>query len=186
MTDTPTLKGTILKSLHSFIERDLGPESYSSYRERLDPHDRKLVEGRILSSVRVPEATLNRMTKLAAEIKGESVHSFGARAGRAELEESVKVYRFLFAVMTPSGLLSRTSTLWRTVHDHGKLEVVDSSDKFARVRLSEFPADEAHCARLGGWIEGLSEMTRVKDPVMRHDRCETRGDDACEWVVEWK
>lgn len=183
--ETATSKGTILKSLYGFIERELDGDQMKRFAERLDPGDAEYVGGKILSSRRVPESTLNRMTQIAAEELGEDLESFGRRAGRAELEDSVRVYKYLFAVMTPSGLLSRASSLWSTVHNRGKLVVVDSSDNSARVRLEDFPSERAHCARLSGWIEGLAEMTRVNDPVMTHDVCLAEGQGDCEWEVRW-
>ena len=185
MSDVATSKGTILKSLYKFITTELNDAQLESFRARLDPEDASWLQSRILSSGRVPESTLNRMTEAAASVIGENVESFGNRAGRAELLDSVKVYRFLFAILTPPALLARASSLWSTVHSHGRLDVIESTGSSARVRLSDYPSERAHCARLGGWIEGISEMTKVHNPRMEHDICQTRGEGDCEWVVTW-
>src|SRR3954451_3569681 len=100
MTDAdPTTKGTILRSLLKFVSRDLSPEQYSRALAALPPEDRQLLDqSSILSTQKISEFTLNRLTVEAARAKGESVESFGRRAGRAEMADAVGIYRFLTIV----------------------------------------------------------------------------------------
>lgn len=184
--DVPTSRGTILNSLYRFIRRELSEEQLARFHERLTPDDATILSGTVHALQRVPEKTLNRMTEIAASELGEDLVQFGRRAGRAELEDAVRVYRFLLAVLTPNVILSRASTLWSTIHNTGRLVVADKSRIAARVRLEEFDSELSHCARLWGWIEGLAEMSRVKNPHTAHDVCLVRGEGDCEWIVAWE
>jgi len=183
----PTTKGAILRSLVKFVRKELSEEQWARAFAALPVADRKIVEQpSILASEKVSEFTLNRLTLEAAKAKGESLDSFGRRAGRAELADAVGVYRFFVIVLTPTALLRKASTLWATVHSHGSLVVELETPRSARVRLSNFPSEEAHCTRLGGWFEGAGEMTRVKNTRVVHDVCLLRGGADCQWQLTWE
>jgi hypothetical protein len=182
----PTTKGTILRSLLKFVKSDLSPEQYSRALAALPPADRQLLEqASILSSQKVSEFTLNRLTVEAAKAKSESVESFGRRAGRAELADAVGIYRFLTIVLTPTALLHKASTLWSAVHSQGALIIENESKGSARVRLTGFPSEEAHCARLSGWFEGAGEMTGARNAKATHDVCMGHGGTDCQWQLTW-
>jgi len=148
--------------------------------------DREVIgQPSILASQKISEFTLNRLTVAAARAKGEPLESFGKRAGRAELSDAVGVYRFMTIVLTPTALLKKASALWSTVHSHGQLLVENETGNSARVRLTDFPSEEAHCARMAGWFEGAGEMTGAKNTRVFHDACITRGDADCTWQLHW-
>jgi hypothetical protein len=63
--------------------------------------------------------------------------------------------------------------------------VENESAGSARIRLTGFPSEEAHCARLTGWFEGAAEMTRARNPRIIHGTCLTRGDADCQWLLSW-
>jgi hypothetical protein len=187
MTETvATSKGTILKSLLKFIDQELTPAQKEQIVAALPPDVASLMSGRVLVSQPVPEASLNRITDVAAAVKGEDIESFGMRAGRAELEDAMGIYRMVFAVMTPTALVGKASSLWRYVHSAGTLSVTEQSDTHARVVLSEFPSEVAHCARLAGWFQGLADMTKVRNVRIEHDVCKAKGGPHCAWTLRWE
>jgi predicted hydrocarbon binding protein len=181
-----TSKGTILKSLLKFIDEEFSPAEREKISQRLTPDVAELMQGRVLVSQPVPEAALNRITDAAAAVKGEDIESFGRRAGRAELQDAIGIYRLVFAVMTPNALIGKASSLWRQVHNTGSMAVTDKSDVHARIELSDFPSERAHCARLAGWFHGLADMTRVKNVRIEHDVCKARGGKNCSWTLRWE
>jgi hypothetical protein len=180
-----TTKGTILRSLLKFIDRDLSPQERAKAIASLSAADREVVEQpSVLASAKIPETTLNHLTVAAAAAKGEPLEQFGRRAGSAELSDAVGVYRVLTLVLTPTALLRKASTLWSTVHSHGAL-IVEEGDRKARIRLENFPSEAAHCARLTGWFEGAGRMTGAKNASVIHDVCMTRGAADCQWQLTW-
>jgi hypothetical protein len=173
--------------LLKFIRHELTSEQYSRVVASLSAAERRLIEQESKDvAQRVSEFTLNRLTVEAARAKGESVEDFGRRAGRAEFANAVGTYRFFIAVLTPNALLRKASSLWTDVHSHGSLTVEHESPSSARVRLANFPSEEAHCARLTGWFEGAGEMTRVNSPRVVHDVCLMKGDTECQWYLSWQ
>src|SRR5260221_7576617 len=181
-----TSKGTILRSMLKFIEKELSPEQRARAFASLPEADRRIVEQpSILATQKIPEVTLNRLTAAAAAAKGESLDSFGGRAGRAELTDAVGVYRFLTIVLTPTALLHKASSPWSTVHSHGQLLVEKETSGSARVLLREFPSEEAHCARMMGWFEGAGALTGAKNVSVVQNVCVVRGGSDCEWQLTW-
>jgi len=186
MTETlATTKGAILRSLLKFIDRDLTEEQRARAFEALPPDEREYVGRPILAGEKIPERMLNRLTVEAARAKGDSLEQWGRRAGRAELADSVGVYRFFVMVLTPASLMRKASSFWSTVHSQGKLAVESEEPNKAKVVLTDFPSEPAHCARLAGWMEGAGEMTGAKKVDVVHDACITRGARECTWQINW-
>lgn len=181
-----TTKGAILRSLLKFLVKDLSAEQYARVMTALPLSDRAVIERTpIMATDKISEFTLNRLTIESARQKGEPVESFGRRAGRAELYDAVGVYRFFVLVLTPTALLKKAAGMWSTVHSHGNLRVENESTGTARLRLTDFPSEEAHCARLTGWMEGSAVLTKVRNARIVHDVCMTRGAADCQWQLTW-
>lgn len=191
MTSSPpptsaTTKGSVLRALLKFVEDDLTPEQFERAIAALPEADQVILrQPSILSSQKVSEFVLNRLTVEAARAKGEALEPFARRAGGAELKAAVGIYRFFTFVLTPTAIARKAATIWSTIHSHGSLAVVENAEGRAGVRLSDYPSEEPHCARLTGWMEGLGVMTGVRNTKVVHGLCMTRGDRVCEWLVTW-
>jgi hypothetical protein len=183
---TATTKGAVLRALLKFVESDLTPSQFSRAIEALPEADQAIVrQPSILPSLKVSEFVLNRLTVEAARAKGEPLESFARRAGEAELKAAVGIYRFFTFVLTPTAIVKKAATIWSTIHSHGSLAVTENGEGRAGVRLSDYPSEPAHCARLTGWMEGLGLLTGVRNTKVVHGVCMTRGDRVCEWLVTW-
>ncbi len=184
--DQATTKGAVLRALLEFVETDLTADQFGRAIAALPETDQAIIrQPSILSSMKVSEFLLNRVTVEAALAKGEPMEQFGRRAGAAELKATVGIYRFITFILTPTALLKKAATIWSTIHSHGVLTVMDQSEGMARVQLSDFPSEAANCARVTGWMEGLGVMTGVHNTRVVHGQCMTRGDRVCEWLVTW-
>ncbi len=182
----PTTRGTILRTLVRFVQHELTAAQYERALTALPGSDRELIEElETFPRERVPEFVLNRLTAEAARIKGEDLELFGRRAGRAEISDAVGVYRFFFLVVTPAAMLRKAPSLWASVHSHGRMTVDEQQSLSARIRLSNFPSESAHCARLAGWFEGAGEMSGARNPQIVHDVCMMHGGADCQWLVSW-
>ena len=187
MTDAvATTKGAILRSLLKFIEADLTEPQRQRALAALPPDERELVGRTVLATDKIPEGLPNRLTVEAARAKGDSLEQWGRRAGRAELADSVGIYRIFLLVLTPAGLMRKASRFWSTIHSHGELVVESQASHSAHVILKEFPSEPAHCARLAGWFEGAGELTGAKDVEVVHDTCIARGAPECSWQITWR
>jgi predicted hydrocarbon binding protein len=182
-----TVKGSPVKSLLKFIDRELTPEQRDHVFAKMpEEYAERFKRGSFLVTETLPVGVLNRMTEEAAIARAESMESFARRAGRSAAEEALTgVYRLFAKVMTPTALLSRAGKVWGSLYARGSLVVTSEESHRARLRLEDFPTEPAMCARITGWIERLTEMTGSKNPRVNHDRCMSRGADACEWQVYW-
>ncbi|MBV9494335.1 MAG: hypothetical protein JOZ54_08810 [Acidobacteria bacterium] len=184
--ETVTVKGSPVRSLQKFIEANLTPEQREDVFARLPPEYATRFRAPILATETVPVQMLNRITEEAAKVRGEAVEAFARRAGREAASEAVKgVYRFFALVLTPTALLSKGSTMWSTLYNRGRMDIVEQTDRSARIRISGFPFELAGCARATGWIERMAELTGVKDVKVDQTQCSAKGEPYCEWFVRW-
>ncbi|MCA1732200.1 MAG: hypothetical protein LC732_01195 [Acidobacteria bacterium] len=89
------------------------------------------------------------------------------------------------SLLTPASMMRKASSFWSTVHSQGNLAVESQEPHKAKVILTQFSSEPAHCARLAGWMEGAGEMTGAKNVDVVHDACIARGATECTWQITW-
>lgn len=185
--ESVTVKGSPVRSLQKFIEADLTNEQREALYRNLPTEYATRFQSPILATETLPVSMLNRFTEEAAKAKGESLESFGRRAGREGASDAVKgIYRFFALVMTPPALLSKAGAMWSSLYNRGELKVDEQTDNSARIRLVNYPSERAGCARFGGWMERMAELTGAKKVDVRKNLCVTKGDPCCEWRLKWQ
>lgn len=184
--DSVTVKGSPVRSLQKFLDRELTPEQRELVFAKL-PVEYARLRNPILATETIPVHLLNQLTEEAAKVRGEAVESFARRAGREAAGEAVKgIYRFFALVLTPAALLSRGGQMWSALYSRGELQVLSQSEKGATIRLANFPSERAGCARITGWLERMAELTGVKEVTVHQSHCFAKGDANCEWNLTWR
>jgi hypothetical protein len=184
--DAVTVKGSPVRSLQKFIDSNLTPEQREAVFRALPAEYGARFRTPILATETVPVHMLNRMTEEAAKATGQPVERFAQRAGKEAAGDAVKgIYRFFALVLTPPALLSKASHMWSSLYNRGQLRVEAQTANSAHIRLADFPSEAAGCARITGWIERMAEMTGVKNVRVEQTRCYAKGDQDCEWMINW-
>ena len=184
---TVTVKGSPVRSLQKFIERELTPEQREEVFKKLPPEFAARLRNPVLATETIPVQMLNRFTEEAATARGETVEAFARRAGREEAGDAVRgIYRFFALVLTPPALLGKASQMWSSLYNRGDLKVDEQTDTSARIRLIDFPSERAGCQRIHGWIERLAELTGVKNIEVEQTQCYASGAACCEWRLRWQ
>lgn len=184
--ESVTVKGSPVRSLQKFIEGELSPEQREVVFGALPVEFANRFRMPILATETVPVHMLNRLTEEAAKAKGEPLEKFAGRAGRQAAGDAVKgIYRFFALVLTPTAILSKASSMWKSLYNRGEMRIDEQTENSARVRVLDFPFEAAGCARFTGWIEGMAAITGVKHLHIEHTDCYARGGKCCEWRVKW-
>jgi hypothetical protein len=183
----PSVKGQTINSFLKFASSRLTPDQYREVVS-LGPSELRaeLERGSVLPTHLVSMASLNRMTEQAAKLAGKQVTPFAREAGRYSAGEAVRgVYKFFARVLTPDALLSRAAAMWSAMNTAGRMEVHRDGDRAARLRLLDFPSEAVMCARIGGWLEQMIELTGITKYVVAKGSCVSKGDNCCEWRFTW-
>ena len=77
--DSVTVKGSPVRSLQKFIERELTPEQRDEALRSVPQEFAKRMRGAILPTETVPVSYLNAITEAAARLKGEPLEQFARR-----------------------------------------------------------------------------------------------------------
>ena len=179
------IKAVPVNGLVQFVERELTPEQLASVTSQLGA-DARWVSGHVLATDMVPISVVNRFTELAASAKKEPVKSFAKRAGRYGAELGLKsVYKFIMAVMSIDYVLRKAPFMWSRVYDGGTM-VVEQTAGRAKIRVTEFPSNEALCARVTGWFEVIGEKAGAKELRCVHSACAAEGAGECVWDFAWR
>ncbi|HUJ14632.1 MAG TPA: hypothetical protein VL284_12670 [Thermoanaerobaculia bacterium] len=184
--ETVTVKGSPVRSLQKFIDKELTPAQRDEILRGLPDDFAERMRGPILPTETIPVHLLNRLTEAAAKLKGEPLDEFARRAGREAAADAIRgIYRFFVLVLTPSALLSKASSMWRAMYDRGELRVTEQTDHGATVQLLDFPAESVGCSRITGWIERMAELTGANNVRIRQTQCYAKGAPHCEWSITW-
>lgn len=184
--ESVTVMGSPVRSLQKFIDSDLTPEQRQRVFDALPAEYSARFRAPILSTETLPLHMLNRFTEEAARAKGEALESFARRAGREGASDAVRgIYRFFALVMTPAAVLGKVGAMWKSMYNRGELRVEEQTDTSARIRIVDFPSEPAMCGRFTGWVERLAELTGAKNIRVEKTKCVTKGQNCCEWTLQW-
>ena len=185
--ESVTVKGSPVRSLQRFLEKELTAEQAKAAMATLPPPFGSRLASPILATETVPVYILNQLTEEAARIKGEPMEAFARRAGREAAGDAVKgIYRFFALVLTPAALLSKASTMWSSLYNRGDMRVENQTDRGATLKILNFPSEAAGCARITGWIERMAELTGAKNLRTVQTQCFAKGAPHCEWTITWQ
>ncbi len=85
-----------------------------------------------------------------------------------------------------SGFLTQSVSLFRLCYHPGDMEVVESTEGQAVLRLVGFQAmDPLFCRRQTGGLKWAIEIAGGAAARVRHVSCELEGDAFCEWDLPW-
>lgn len=181
-----TVKGSPVRSLLAFIDKELTPEQRATVFAALPPEMAERFKTPLLATETIAVHFLNALTVESAKVCNEPVETFGTRAGRSAANDAVKgIYRFFALVLTPAALLSKASQMWRTLYNRGEMRVEKPDDHSGRITLVDFPSELAGCARITGWIEGMAALTGTKGINVKQVACYAKGAPACAWDIRW-
>lgn len=184
--ESVTVKGSPVRSLQKFIEAELSAEQREAVFRSLPPEFASRFRSPILATETVPLHMLNRFTEEAARAAAQPLEQFASRAGRAGAEDAIKgVYRFFAMVMTPAALVGKASKMWSGFYNRGTMEIADQTGSSVTIRVTNFPAEAAGCARIGGWMERAAEMTGATNVRSQHAACMAQGGKSCDWKIVW-
>lgn len=179
------VKATPVNGLAEFVQSQLTTAEFEKVLSQLPPDHAAYFNAHLLAHQEVPLSAVNRFTALAAAAKGESVKSFAHRAGVYGATEGLKtVYKFILMMLSIEFALKKAPLMWSRVYDSGTLEVTTTGENTATIKTVDFPADEAGCARIGGWFETIGVKAGAKNIVVKHS-CRVEGAKECRWDFTW-
>jgi len=183
---TVHIKGTPVNGLLDFVRSELSSSQLEAVINKLPENEQKYWKSHVLAHELVPLEAANRLTREAAEAKGEPIKAFARRAGRFGAELGLKtVYKFVLLVMSTDAVLKKAPFMWTRVYDGGKIEV-ESGTGSATITITEFPSDVAVCGRITGWFEVIGERTGAKGLSVTHQPCAAEGGTKCSWNFKWQ
>jgi hypothetical protein len=96
------------------------------------------------------------------------------------------IYRLFFKVGSVQWILGRAVRLWSAHYDAGYFEVATRGSRAAVLRLRNFPTPHrVHCLAVAGFVERSLELSGGKRPIVEESKCRTRGDEFCQFDVNW-
>ncbi|MEW6737809.1 MAG: hypothetical protein AB1489_41395 [Acidobacteriota bacterium] len=184
----PSVKGQYLKIFLKFMETQLDKTQQEMVLEKLEPEYReKLTRKTFLATDLFPVEIVNRISRELALIKGETLEQLSYRAGRFILEDGLSgVYKAFGYVLDPMRLLSKAPIMWTTINDTGRMEVEELAANRVKLNLFDCPVDISQCWRSTGWATRMLEIAEAKNIQIIHTKCYSRGDNCCEWKIEWE
>ncbi len=103
-----------------------------------------------------------------------------------EIAQDLGVLKFFVKwVGSPAMLAEKAHERWRLLHKYGQLDVDNMGDTSGTLVLRDYFIDERFCYSMEGFLEGLIGVTK-KDVKVHQTKCTAKGDDVCEFVLEWK
>ena len=178
------IKGFAIRGVLKSVKESGG--SISELVASLPEADRASFDKPIVTSDWYPYSAFVSLVRAVVRARGGDLayaRTLGRRAAERDLGAT---FRIISAIASLKFLLERGQVFWSKYCDTGRMLVDARGEKTMRARLEDFPEiDEAHCALIEGWLEGLGEALGAEGMATRQVSCVRRGDPACEFEGRW-
>ena len=183
-TNVPKSKAPGVVWLRHLIEQK-GPEAEQAMAKALSPDDYKAY-CTALPLTWITEETITRIFRSAGDILFSDAPSPLIETGRGMAKAHMTgVYKFMLRMTTIPFIISRASSLWRTLHDTGDAEAGEVPGErtvtFTVRGCPSLPADMRQLLR--GYITGLGELTGARNVRTEADESDP---DAWRWRCSWE
>ncbi|MFH1239447.1 MAG: V4R domain-containing protein, partial [bacterium] len=154
---------------------------------KLNPEDKAVVARKIVPLTWLPAPIFNRLLEAVDIVLGKGNYYLCCELGRYQAEKGINsFYKMFIKAGNPAFVLKRAPSFWRSLHDEGELEVEITGAKSARARLLKYPdAGKAFCNSLVGYFERVLEMSGAKGVEIFEAKCQSKGDEYCEFFGNW-
>ena len=178
----PNTKGSNVVELVRFLR------SHKDRARELLPSDlHRYLEEHIEVIRWYPEADSVGLQRVVAALLPPMEEDAYEAMGRINAQLHLKgVYRHLLEDARPEVMPVRVLALWSSVHDTGKMRVVQTQPGRAQIDLNDFEATSIEvCRSTTGYIREAYRMSGVGNLGVRKTACRSGGDDCCSWLVTW-
>ena len=181
------LKGSAYLSTLKFIEAHFGVAAKDRVLARMSDEDRAVLGQLMLPIQWYPLAPFPRLLRaMDAEVGRGDLSLVTERGAWAAVQDMRTVHRVLLKLVTPQWVIDKGMKLWPNFHTSGRWEAKRVGDKGARALLHDLGVvDEAMCATLKGWIQGLLQLAGIRHATIEHTQCRARGDASCVYEIRW-
>ncbi len=181
------VKGTLINAWKSFLKERYGEDRLMSAIQLLDSNDRIHLLSPILDSTWYPiemQQVMGRLTKILAAPTDKDLAS---ELGRYMADH---VYTKIYRTVLAGGAGKNKSTDWFDdilFRDLRKCvsESTGPTSSVSRYYYLEGKPTSGQCRSLGAFIIRQQELIGRQNVICVHQKCSSKGDDCCEFAVEW-
>lgn len=185
----PKVKGAALQATVAYLDKTLGKPAARDLLARLEMQDRRAVEGTILHSNWYDLGVLLRLMDAAeGAVEVPAGRSVAWEMGRFSADFGLKtLYRIFIKFADPGFVVRKSTQLYATYYDSGRIALAALDPYEAVVRLTGFEApSQKLCDRLQGFMERSLELSGAENVLMSHPKCAVGGSNYCEFVAKWE
>jgi predicted hydrocarbon binding protein len=179
------IKGFAIRGVLKSVKESGG--SIPALIAALPPADRAAFDRPIVTSDWYPYSAFVALVRAVVRVQGQGDLAHARELGRKAAERDLgTTFRIISAIASLRFLLERGQVFWSKYCDTGRMVLDGSEEKAIKARLEAFPEiDEAHCALVEGWLEGLGTALGADGMTTRQLSCVRRGDPACTFEGRW-
>jgi hypothetical protein len=174
-------------STFAFMEHRFGGHAKEAVLKRLGDADRELLSGILLPIAWYPLAPFGRLLRAMDGELGRGDFLLVTERGEWTATRDLHTLRRAFLkLVTIPWIITKGASLWPQFHDTGRWEVRQMGSEHAVAELWDLGVvDEAICASIKGWVQGLAKLAGPRRVEVRHANCRAKGDQACVYEVRW-
>lgn len=184
----PSIRGQNIIHAKEYLIDRFGPGSIARIMEVLDEEDRAVIGRKTIPVAWEPEKSYISLLAKADQLYGRGDFNICLDIGYYTAQKAVpKFFKIFIRLGDPLFVIKRASIFWSQVHNHGKLEVIETGKNIAMARLSGYlTPSKVNCFGTKGYIYAVFELSGAKNIVVTEKRCVNEGASYCEIEVRWE
>jgi len=182
------VKGTVLQSLHKFVEHRFHSSGVERWLQALSPEARALYTGPIISSGWYPITPMlaDPTQRLCDIFYGGNLRGAWESGGFSADDGLRGIYRMFVVAGSPRFIISKGATVLSTFYRPTTIEVIKSEPKSVVFHITGFPEPHATLEhRIAGWMERGLVICGCKNQKVVTGQVMSQGAPYSEYFCSW-
>lgn len=185
-SDRGRTKGAVFASRLKFLRERGGEGLVERVLARLPKADREMLRGLVLAASWYPFEMNERLDKAIVTELGGGDELFLELGRQSALHNLTASHKNFIRSHDPHGLFRQAASIYRVYYDTGSRSYEKLAPTKAVLRTTDSKSySRTDCLTIVGYHEQAIAMCGGRDPRVVEPKCRARGDDVCEYVLEW-
>ncbi len=169
------IRGQIINGYLDFVKKTWGKDGLEDCRKAAGLEDIKLKDGQFYSN----EIMMHILTWIKDTHGIERVKQAGNFAVK-----NLGMFAYLVRFINMEKMLGKAEERYREMYHFGKVSIKHGNNR-SIATMRDVSTTAENCIGWQGAFEAMLEMTKSKGTVT-HTKCQMKGDDRCEYIIDWK
>ena len=182
------IRGSVVLSRKAFVEKNFGGEAWEKIVGSLSPENKKALSGILVHIGWYPFELGKELDQAIVDVLGHGDKQIFEQIGANSAKENLSsVHQSFIRKGDPQAFMRQANQIYRFYYNVGHREYEETGPTSGVMTTFDVETfSEVDCLTVVGWYKEALKMCGAQAVFMVETKCRAKGDDVCQYNVNWR